>query len=192
MMPYPSSKRIFLWLLILLSCLDTFSVALGSPQEQRVQIGLRLFRTLLAADQNLSGKVDTQGRLELVLLYQDDRSQAEEFAKALRSSGQGKIKKIPLQVTPLDIANLAALRTRVPAALYLVQPLPKTILSTVIQYGIDQQRMVFSPFEGDVEKGVLAGLAIEVRVLPYVNQTTLQQSRIQLKELLLKVAKIYE
>ncbi|NJN46324.1 MAG: hypothetical protein HC808_07430 [Candidatus Competibacteraceae bacterium] len=180
----------------MLGCLITFSVALGSPQEQRVQIGLRLFRTLLAADQNLAEKVNAEGRLELMLLYRDDRNQADEFAKSIKASGhgdqQGKIKQLPLQITPIDVANLEALQLPVPAAIYLVQPLPLPLLKTIIQYGIDHRRIVFSPFAGDVENGVLAGFAIGVRVRPYINRTTLERSGIELKSLLLKVAKIYD
>ncbi|MEZ5583315.1 MAG: hypothetical protein R3F37_11680 [Candidatus Competibacteraceae bacterium] len=189
-------NRLLPWLVIVLGCLVTFHVALGSSQDQRVQIGLRLFRTLLAADQELKKKVDVDGRLELILIYRDDRNQAEAFAKALEISGrgdqQGKIKDFPLQITPIDIADLEVLQQRVPAAIYLVQPLPKSLLEAVIQYGIDHQRIVFSPFVGDVENGVLAGFAIGVRVRPYINRNTLERSEVQLKSLLLKVAKLYE
>lgn len=161
-----------------------------------MQIGLRLFRALLAADEDLEQKLNAQGQLNLALLYHDDRKQAETFATAMQESGhgskQGKIKNYPIQIILTDRSRLKELEEQAPAALYLVQPLPDSMLEEVIRYGIDYQRMVFSPFEGDVEKGVLAGLAIEVRVLPYINQTTLRQSRIHLKSLLLKVAKIYE
>ena len=181
---------------ILLSLLSASYGALGDPQEQRVQIGLRLFRALLAADKDLEQKVNAQGWLELALLYWSDRQKAEEFATALQASGhgnaQGRIKHYPIQVTLVDGAHLGALQEQAPAAIYLVQSLPDPVLEEVIQYGIDHQRVVFSPFEGHVEKGVLAGLAIEVRVLPYINQTTLKRSGIRLKSLLLKVAKIHE
>lgn len=191
-----SSYRLSLLLGVLLGVLSVVPGALSGPQEQRVQIGLRLFRALLAADQDLGQKVNAQGQLGLALLYRDDRRQAEAFATALQESGhgneQGKIRNYPIQIILIDGIHLKELQERAPAAIYLVQPLPDSILESVIRYGIDHQRIVFSPFEGHVEKGVLAGLAIEVRVLPYINRITLRQSRIRLKNLLLHVAKIHE
>ncbi|MCP5125768.1 MAG: hypothetical protein H6973_09090 [Gammaproteobacteria bacterium] len=179
-----------------MSLLSASYGALGDPQEQRAQIGLRLFRALLAADEDLGQKIDAQGRLLLALLYRNDRRIAEKFAAALQASGhgreQGKIKNYPIQVILADGAHFSTLQEQVPAAIYLVQSLPDPVLEEVIRYGIDHQRVVFSPFEGHVERGVLAGLAIEVRVLPYINQTTLRRSGIRLKSLLLKVAKIHE
>ncbi|MEZ5584768.1 MAG: hypothetical protein R3F37_20165 [Candidatus Competibacteraceae bacterium] len=170
--------------------------AQSGPQEQRVQIGLRLFRALLAADQDLGQKVNAQGQLSLALLYRDDRRQAEVFATALQESGrgseQGKIRNYPIRIILIDGIHLKELQEQAPAAIYLVQPLPDPILESVIRYGIDHQRIVFSPFEGHVEKGVLAGLAIEGRVLPYINRITLRRSGVRLKSLLLKVAKIHE
>ncbi|MCP5157808.1 MAG: hypothetical protein H6974_04080 [Gammaproteobacteria bacterium] len=180
---------------ILLGLLSASYGALGDPQEQRVQIGLRLFRTLLAADRDLEKKVNAAGQLELALLYRDDRKRAEEFATALQTSGhggqQGKVKNYPLQFILTDDKHLKELR-QTPAAIYLIQPLSDAALETVIRYGVDHQRIVFSPFAGHVEKGILAGLVIEVRVMPYINRTTLQQSGIQLNQLLLKVAKIHD
>lgn len=190
------SRRLALLLGILLSLLSASYGALGDPQEQRAQIGLRLFRALLAADEDLEQKLNAQGRLGLALLYQDDRRRAEEFATALRESGhgseQGKIRNHPIQIILMDGVHIKELQKQAPAAIYLVQPLPDPILQQVIQYGIDYQRIVFSPFEGHVEKGILAGLAIEVRVLPYINRMTLRRSGVRLKSLLLKVAKIHE
>ncbi len=197
MSDYSRPKKHFTLLLgILLGILSVLHGALGGPQEQRVQIGLRLFRTLLAADRDLAEKVNAEGRLELALIYRDDRTQAEKFATALQASGhgseQGKIRNYPIQITLADGARLQELWRQAPAAIYLVQPLPDPVLEAVIRYGIDHQRIVFSPFAGQVEKGALAGLAIEVRVMPYINGTTLKQSGVRLTHLLLKVAKMYD
>jgi len=52
--------------------------------------------------------------------------------------------------------------------------------------------MLFSPFKGDVEKVIHSGFVVSDRILPYINLTTIQQSRIKLKECFLKVSKYYE
>ncbi len=51
--------------------------------------------------------------------------------------------------------------------------------------------ILYSPFEGDVERGVTAGLSIEAKVLPFVNQRTLEASGVELKPFFLKVAKVH-
>lgn len=183
-------------LLVVLGLLLAVGSALGNEEKQRAQIGLRLFRTMLAADQDLDRKIAADGALDIVLLYRDNRQLAEEFADALRISGrsgqQGLLKNYPIRVTITNDPELAAYNERVPAGIYLVQSLPNAALVRVIRYATARRRILFSPFAGDVEKGVLTGFIIGVRVLPYLNQYTLEKSGIQFKSLLLRVAKIYE
>ena len=45
---------------------------------------------------------------------------------------------------------------------------------------------------GDVERGVLGGIKVESRVLPYVNAMAMKESKINLKPFFMKVAKTYE
>ncbi len=191
-----SLKR-FSWIWIaLLGLLIASGTALGNEEEQRARIGLRLFRTLLAADQDLERKVTSKGELDLVLLYRDDKQLAAEFAAALLASGrsgqQGTIKRYPIRVNITNDPELKAFREQTPAGIYLVQSLSNEALAAVVRYATTQQRILFSPFAGDVEKGVLTGFIIEVRVTPYLNQNTLKKSGIHFKSLLLRVSRVYE
>ena len=52
--------------------------------------------------------------------------------------------------------------------------------------------IVYSPFEGHVEKGVLGGLSVEAQVRPYVNRATVEASQITLKPFFMEVAKVYQ
>ena len=65
-------------------------------------------------------------------------------------------------------------------------------LRHIVSYGIKNHIIVFSPFEGDVEKSITAGVFIGARVQPSINMKTLKASGIQIKFFFLKVAKKYE
>ncbi len=65
-------------------------------------------------------------------------------------------------------------------------------MQSLVRFGIDRHVIVYSPFEGDVESGILGGLSIEAQVRPYLNRATLESSHIMLKEFFLKVAKVYQ
>ena len=52
--------------------------------------------------------------------------------------------------------------------------------------------IVFSPFEGDVERGVQCGIAVQARVRPFLNMKSLKSAGVSLKPFFLKVAKKYE
>jgi hypothetical protein len=50
----------------------------------------------------------------------------------------------------------------------------------------------FSPYEGDIERGVQGGIAVEARVRPYLNLTALRNAGIRLKSFFMEVAKKHE
>jgi len=185
--------------LLLVTCLTAIIViavpVTDADEEQVVQIGLRLFRTLLAADEDLTQKVGPDGVLELVLLHRGDARAAESFAEALGASGhgdqQGTVKGIELRVRISDDPTLAAFSQDPPAGVYLVQRLSDQALSSASGWAAAHHRLLFSPFDGDVERGASAGVAIGVRVQPYLNRPMLDRSGVRLKDLLFKVSKIH-
>ena len=88
-------------------------------------------------------------------------------------------------------ATLASYKSKIPAGIFLAQPPSDTTRRALIKYGIEHHVIVYSPFEGDVESGILGGLSVEAQVRPYVNLSTLSASNISLKPLFFKVTKVY-
>jgi hypothetical protein len=169
--------------------------AADDADDRRARIGLRLFRTALAADLDLSAKA-TDGKLRLLIVHWDEPERAAAFAAELSQTGQGdktgQIRDWPFTV---EVTNDVAKATRTgpkPAGVYIVQDLPAKALQAAIDYGVREHVIVYSAIEGHVEKGVLGGLDVGVRVLPYINVATLHASDVHLKELFLKVAKQHE
>lgn len=166
------------------------STGLANEQnDRRVLMGLRLFPAIVAADQELAKKRSGNDALSIVLLYREDAVAAENAARRLATTG--KIKNFPLAIRMVSYDQLNTLTTDPPAAIFLVEWSPGD-LEGVVRFGITHQRIVFSPFKGDVRAGASAGIFISDRMLPLINRKTLDAAGIRLQPFLLDVAKTNE
>ncbi len=188
---YPAVRRLrfiavgFLAALLLLSA--TF-VHAGGREESRAWAGLDLFPSVLAADAEIAGKRGPDGKLSLVVLYQTDRELAAEMARRLTRTGT--IRGIPIRVEitrdPRPLHGTAP----PPAGIFLAEPRIGD-LEAVTEFGRENRRLVFSPFAGDVERGVPAGIAVSDRILPLVNAEALDAFGLRLKPFFLRIAEVY-
>jgi hypothetical protein len=160
--------------------------------EQRARTGVRLFRSLLAADLGLDQKVRPDGTI-LVLFFGSDGARVRELVELFNgdAEGQSGLQGHPVTVeTTLD-PTFAQYQDPPPAGVFLTTDPGGDGLQKIVRFGIDHGVVVYSPFEGHVERGVLAGLSIEAQVRPYLNSATLEASDISLKSFFLKVTKLY-
>lgn len=164
-----------------------------SEQERRAQVGVRLFRALLAADLGLEEKREGEAPLLLVVVYGTDRRLGEDVARSLRGGAAEPepIRGMPVVVETTQARGLERYGTRSPAGVFIAQPADARDLAGFVRFGIDHRVIVYSPFEGDVERGIHAGLSVEAQVRPYVNTATLAASGIAIKPFFLKAAKAY-
>ena len=176
-------------LLLSLFVFATHFALADEVQDRRAQAGVRLFRSLLAADLDLPKKT-TGASLLIVFYYVNDKQRAADLARQFEGAAE-KIRGLDVIAEVTNDATFAAYAARVPAAVFLAQPPSRATLQSIIQYGIHNHLIVYSPFEGHVELGVLGGLSVEAQVRPFVNQSTLEASGITLKEFFLKVTKVY-
>ena len=164
--------------------------AADDVQTRRAELGVRLFRTLLAADLDLPKKTVENNQLLVVFFYVDDKRRAEELAARFVGNPPEKVRDMAVIAEVTNDAAFAKYASRGPAAVFIAQPPNAGALRSVIRYGIDRHVIVYSPFEGHVEKGVLGGIAVEAQVRPFVNLGTLEASRISLKSFFLQVTKV--
>jgi hypothetical protein len=165
----------------------------GDDTAPRVQAGIRLFRSLLAADMGLEQRVDSEGRLLLLVFYSTDAVRADGVSQQLTTPAEGQpavtIRGLPVAVALTSDPDFSAYQQHPPAAIFLAEPPKDDGLRRIVRYGIDHGLIVYSPFEGDVEKGILGGISVEAKVQPYLNQTTLDASHVTLRPFFLKVSK---
>jgi hypothetical protein len=161
------------------------SARADSQDERRVRTGARVFRTLLLADIALERKAASDGTLDIAI-YAGDAAGVDELAPLIVAAGNTRAPPIALR----RVEHLAE-DMRPPIGLFLATPLIGAELDRVIAWSIRHGVILYSPFEGDVERGATAGLSIEAKVLPFVNQRTLDASGVELKPFFLKVAKVH-
>ncbi|MCK6684288.1 MAG: hypothetical protein L6R30_17945 [Thermoanaerobaculia bacterium] len=179
-------------------CLVTVFLSVTRPgslrgdaqQDRRTESGLKLFRAMLSADVEIDRKTVDSGKILIVVFFTDDRKRAADLARSFEGALE-TIRGFPVVVEVAQDPALPGYERRIPAGVFLCQAPDRKGLQTLVQFGIANHVIVYSPFEGHVESGVLGGLAIEAQVRPYLNMATLTASRINLKEFFLKVAKVH-
>ena len=169
---------------------SAFSVIADDYSDRRILAGTKLFRTLLAADQNIEAKTSPDNKLQLALIYNNSQSAAGNVADVIQSRANSDIRNIPIKTKLLKVDELAS--TTYLAGLFITQQLFDDELQTVIRYAVDHHIVIYSPFEGDVEKGVLGGMSVEARVRPYLNIKTMHAADLHLKPFFMKVSKQYD
>jgi hypothetical protein len=182
---------VLLLVLILLSAPSKGLLLADTFTDSRIQVGLKLFRTLVSADLNIVDKTNNDRELPITLVYVSNSSEAHDFQQTLQASFKS-VKDIQVRIDVRALSQLVQNTDRKPAAIFITQPLNEAELTALVKYSIEQHIILFSPFEGDVEKGVLGGLSVQATVRPLINMRTLRSSRIQIKPFYLKVARQYE
>jgi hypothetical protein len=188
---FPTARRLAA---LLCACVLTLSMAAANVQadsydERRVRTGARLFRSMLAADTGLERRRDADGSLH-VLLYASDARLGAEIGALIAPPDAAKAGVRGMPVTVLASAQLPS-GDAVPAGVFLASLPSDEQLDRLIAWSIAHKVIVYSPFEGHVERGVAGGLSIEAKVQPYVNLGTLRASGVELKPFFLKVAKVH-
>ncbi len=176
---------------IVLLCLTSFIGASSLAQDTaspRLQIGINLLPSIIAANQSLNESDDIKN-LPIYLVYRENRHLARQLEPSLREVGEIHERKIETKTISLD--ELLASEPAPLSVIFITEPLDQR-LQGLVRLAQQQRALLFSPFEGDVELGVATGFRVTDKVLPLVNLTSLEQSKIQLKAFFLRIAVIYE
>lgn len=180
----------FAWLVVVGLACAAVSVSADSTDERRVRAGARLFRSLLAADVALERKA-ADGRLRLLIWSADKDSAAEvgDLVAPAASPEASRIRDLPIET--VTSATLPTDQAPLPTAVFLATRPSSDEVEALVRWSITHHVIVYSPFEGDVERGIPAGLAVEAKVQPFLNLTTLEAAGIELKPFFVQVAKVH-
>ena len=176
-------------ILLLFLCLLSLHAHADEVETRRIMVGLKLFPAVVAADYLVTEKKGKDGRLLLLILHEDNIKQANELANSLRQIDQ--IKNIPIKVEVHTFNEFLNQKLPVRAAAFIAEP-ANSLINEIINQGITSSTLIFSPFKGDVEKGIHSGFIVSDRILPHVNIQTLNQSGIKLKPFFLRVSMQHE
>jgi hypothetical protein len=154
----------------------------------RLQIGVNLLPAIIAANKSLAS-TDISRDLPIYLVYREDPYQAERLEPRINQIE--KIRSRALEVITISLDELLASEPRPLAVVFITEPLDQR-LPDLVQFAQHQRALLFSPFDGDVARGVATGFQVTDKVLPLVNMTALKQSKIQLKAFFLRIAVKHE
>lgn len=193
-----SSRMVFaksliaaLWLL----ALAVFAGNLGYADEEdqrRVDISLSIFPRIVAVDNHFREKLVDKNKVRLVFLYVENKKRAENLAERMEQENKN-IGGMGVMVSALSISSATKIKDKQsPTAIFISERLSDEDLKAVMAYAETENRLVFSPFSGDVERGATVGISVTNRVKPYFNLLSLKKSRVDINALLMKMSKIYE
>lgn len=178
--------------LVTLAALGSNSALADDADDRRVRAGARLFRSLLAAETALEAQAGADGALHVVVFGGESAAAGDvsQLIAANGESGKTGIRDLPVKIE--RIATVTALDgAPKPAGIFLAGAPSDADLVKLIAWSNAAHIVLYSPFEGHVERGVAAGIAVEAKVQPYLNLPALQAAGVEIKPFYLKVAKVY-
>ena len=184
-------KRLGHWVLILLVFATPLGGSISSANEglsPRLQIGVGLLPAIVAANQSLAPG-GSAVPLPLYLLYRDDRRAAESLVASF--SHVRVIRNHAIRVEVISLDELLASEPSPMSTVFIAEPLGLQ-LEELNRFAQSRRLLTFSPFKGDVERGVMTGFRVTDKVLPQVNLASLKRSNIQLKAFFLRIAVKHE
>ncbi len=163
--------------------------ALDSPDQ--LWVGMKLFPTMVGGDTRLEKKLGEDGKLLLLIVYQNNTTLAASVVTRL-SRIADKINEHPIRIEATHTIDLGSWLSVPVAGIFLAEPLFGSQRQQVIQFGIAHHLVTFSSFIDDVKDGILAGIHISGKIRPALNLRTLKESDIQYNPLILNIAKTYD
>jgi hypothetical protein len=166
-----------------LLCTNTFA---STALQARIQIGLNLLPSVISSNTifTLDGDDKTHPVTIYVIYNVNDNIASEASAKLSRIKN---IRGHQLIIKSISIKQVSKIETDSYTALIIIEPMRES-LDQLISFSIQRQLLFFSPFKGDVKKGVMAGYEVTNKVLPAVNLTALNEAKIRLKAFFLRIA----
>ena len=161
-------------------------------ENRRVDISLSIFPRIVAVDNDFRSKLSPENKVKLAFLYSEDNERAQSLAELLISKNK-IIGGMRVTASTFSIKNMLNVSSGIkPTAIFLSERLNKEDLDKVVAFAEKNSFIVFSPFTGDVERGVTVGISVTNRVKPYFNIQALKNSNIDINALLMKMSKRYE
>jgi hypothetical protein len=188
------SLSLIKWLVIFLLnywLIGLASVNADDTADRRIQISLPVFPRIVAVDKEFKQKLSSGKKVLFVFLYEFDKDKAESLAKSLQNK-LTNVAGMRFSTATVLAADQMLATAPVPTALFAVEPFSEKTFAAAVKYSIQHQRILFSPFAGDVERGAMAGIAIGSRVRPYFNMNSLKRGGININAVLLNLSKRYE
>lgn len=177
-------------LTLLLSVVMGDNLFADESEQRRVGISMSIFPRIVAVDNHFRDKLDEDNKARLLFVYDSDKEFAQELADRIKKDS-GNIGGMYVEASVISVSSTLP-ESSVPTAIFIAEKLSDVQLKKVMAYAEWENRLLFSPFSGDVERGVMVGISVTNRVKPYFNLPALRRSKVVVNALLMKMSKRYE
>lgn len=161
-------------------------------EKRRVDISLTIFPRIVAVDNNFRSKLNSERKVNLVFVYFGGKDRARSLVESLERKNKN-IGGMGVVARAMSVNELLGENKKYDVtAIFLSERLNEKLFKDVLEFAEKKNRIVFSPFTGDVERGATVGISVTNRVKPYFNLSTLKKSNIVINALLMKMSKRYE
>jgi len=168
--------------------------AASEEASRRIVIGLNLFPNIISVDLNLKKKLYKNNALHICFVSKDSLASSQQSQRIFTNKVK-TIRKAAVQsyAFVLDDFIHKVETDELPInAVFITERLSAIELSMLRALTAQQHALLFSPFDGDVARGVTAGVFIGSKILPYLNMQSVRESDIEFHPLFLKLARKYE
>jgi hypothetical protein len=177
-----TSKKWLIFLLVI-----SFSPTADSFTERRTSVGLKLFRSMLVANTAYQQKITDLDTLRVKIIFNHGLAKAQTLKQSLIADS-AKLHGKAVVFELISIKDYLQSNDKI-LGLFIAEKIDHASLQALIDKSITTQTLLFSPFKGDVEKGVLGGISVESKVRPFINMKTLNASKVTIKSFYLRVSK---
>jgi len=181
--------KLFFQTFLLLLILSTAWGAGASDEDRLTTVGLNLFPNIVSIDEDITEKRADDGNIYLLITYEYQSLKAGRLAEKLRSQVTS-IKKFPVIVKVIKASELNSF-SKLAAGIFLSERMDDKRLKNIIAWASQHRTLLFSPFTGDVERGVTMGMQITSKIWPYCNTKTLELSNIHFHPTFMKIMRCY-
>ncbi len=166
----------------------TQTPTLWEEEQQRFRVGLKIFPACLGAVESLEDRLAPDGSLQVLVVYEGSDAAARQAVTSL--NGIGRVRGLTLNAKALSVTAIDEDREAEVSAIFVASV---GLGSRQLRGWSERYRvLVFSPFDGEVEAGAVAGLYVADRILPYLNMTQAQRAGIRFKPFFLQVARQHD
>lgn len=164
----------------------------SESEKRRVDISLTIFPRIVAVDNGFRSKLGPENKAQLIFLYVDEKDRATSLAEALKLKNKN-IGGMGVSAKAVSLNDILSVNKEFNStAIFLSERLGDDDLKKIIKFSVERNRILFSPYAGDVERGAMVGISVTNRVKPFFNLATLKKSKIVINALLMKMSRRYE
>ncbi len=152
----------------------------------RILVGLNLFPNILSVTRGGQLNTPKSKHYGLWIIYQQDQKRALELAERLRHLAR-RINRRKVEVEVVSIRGLNLMQEG--TALFIAEKLERRLLRRLVTRTRRNGELLFSPFRGDVEEGVMVGLDVRSKIRPFINLGSVEEAGLELNPTLIRMSR---